>query len=138
MDYVAVMTGRHYAQTMRLPGHSRSETRSNSLATQLTYVIGFVADMPAATTFFRDTLGVTLHFQSPGWTEFETGVTTLVLNPETAHSPAGSFRVEDIAAFQHEMTAKGYVFAQAPCLQHGAVIARFRDRAEIGVSSVPK
>jgi predicted enzyme related to lactoylglutathione lyase len=113
------------------------------MATQLTYVIKFVADMPAA-TFFRDTLGLTLRFQSPGWTEFKTGATTLALHPETPQSPAGScqigFRVDDVAAFHHEMTAKGYVFTQAPRVEHGAVIARFRDHdgAEISVSSVPK
>jgi len=66
------------------PGAKRGATL---MATQLTDVIRFVADMPTATTFFRDTLGLTLHFQSPGWTEFETGVTTLALNPETAQSP---------------------------------------------------
>jgi hypothetical protein len=49
------------------------------MTTQLTYVIRFVADMPAATAFFHDALGVTLRFQSPGWTEFETGTTTLAL-----------------------------------------------------------
>jgi catechol 2,3-dioxygenase-like lactoylglutathione lyase family enzyme len=114
------------------------------MAMQLTYVIRFVADMPAATAFFRDTLGLTLRFQSPGWTEFETGATTLALHPAIAQSPAGScqigFKVDDVVAFHHEMAAKGYVFTQSPRVEHGVVIARFLDRdgAEISVSSLPR
>lgn len=48
------------------------------------YVIRFVADMTSATRFFRDDLGLTLRFESPDWTEFDTGSTTLALHPATA------------------------------------------------------
>jgi catechol 2,3-dioxygenase-like lactoylglutathione lyase family enzyme len=46
---------------------------------RLAYVITFVADMDAAVAFYRDTLGFKLRFQSPGWSEFDTGSTTLAL-----------------------------------------------------------
>ena len=46
--------------------------------TQFKYVIKFVADINNAVKFYRDTLGLQLKFESPGWSEFVTGETTLV------------------------------------------------------------
>ncbi len=43
---------------------------------RLTYAIKFVADMDKAIAFYRDTLGFRLAFQSPYWSEFETGETS--------------------------------------------------------------
>ena len=34
---------------------------------KLTYVIKFVADMNRAVKFYRDVLGLSLKFESPGW-----------------------------------------------------------------------
>jgi len=51
--------------------------------TQLRYVIKFVADMDKAVKFHRDVLGLKVKFESPGWSEFATGETTLALHPET-------------------------------------------------------
>src|SRR6516162_4791386 len=48
---------------------------------QLKYVIKFVADMDNAVKFYQDTLGLPLRFQSPGWSEFVTGETSLALHP---------------------------------------------------------
>jgi len=45
------------------------------MATLLTYVIKFVADMDKAVRFHVDQLGLTLRFQSPEWSEFDTGAT---------------------------------------------------------------
>ena len=45
--------------------------------TQFRYVIKFVTDMNKAVRFYRDTLGLQLRFESPGWSEFATGETTL-------------------------------------------------------------
>jgi lactoylglutathione lyase len=45
--------------------------------TQLRYAIKFVADMDKAVKFYRDVLGLTLKFESSGWSEFVTGETTL-------------------------------------------------------------
>lgn len=108
--------------------------------TTLAYVIRFVADMSAATKAFRDDFGLALRFESPHWTEFNTGETVLALHPATPQSPPGTcqigLRVPDVDAFHREMLAEGYVFTRAPQLEHRIKIARSRDRegAEISVS----
>ena len=56
---------------------------------RLTYVMKFVADMEKAVAFYRDTLGLPLKFQSPGWSEFATGEVTLALHPARDGKPAG-------------------------------------------------
>ena len=58
--------------------------------TQLKYAIKFVADMDKAVKFYRDVVGLTLKFESPGWSEFVTGETTLALHPASDKNPAGS------------------------------------------------
>ena len=55
--------------------------------TQLSYIICFVDDFDQAIGFYRDTLGFPLRFQSPDWTEFSTGQTTLALHPALAYPP---------------------------------------------------
>jgi lactoylglutathione lyase len=44
------------------------------------YVMVNVSDMGRSVAFYRDTLGLRLRFESPGWSEFETGATTLALH----------------------------------------------------------
>ena len=98
---------------------------------QLTYVIKFVADMDRAVRFYRDTLGLPLKFQSPEWSEFATGATTLALHPASAKNPAGSvqlgFHVPDLEAFYAEMTAQGQSYAEPPTVEGSSTVARFRD-----------
>jgi lactoylglutathione lyase len=48
------------------------------------YIMVFVSDMKRSVAFYRDTLGLQLKFESPGWSEFETGSTTLALHPARA------------------------------------------------------
>lgn len=110
------------------------------MPTAMPYVIRFVADMTAATKFFRDELGLPMRFQSPDWTEFDTGGTTLALHAATPQTPAGACQiglsVADLDAFHAKMSAAGYEFTRPPQMEHGTKIARFRDRegAEISVS----
>ena len=70
---------------------------------QLRYVIKFVYDMDKAVRFYRDALGLKLKFESPGWSEFSTGETTLALHPASDKNPAGKielgFSVADVEAF---------------------------------------
>jgi catechol 2,3-dioxygenase-like lactoylglutathione lyase family enzyme len=47
--------------------------------TRLRYAIKFVADMEKAVKFYHDVLGLEGKFESPGWSEFVTGDTTLEL-----------------------------------------------------------
>ena len=41
---------------------------------KLAYVIKFVRDMNKAVEFYRDVVGLTLRFESPGWTESRRGI----------------------------------------------------------------
>src|ERR1700745_3873211 len=96
------------------------------------YVIEFVADMARAVAFYRDTLGLPLKFQSPGWSEFATGETTLGLHPASEKNPAGKlemgFNVFDLNQFHAEMTSKGVQFSMAPAKQDfGGMLAQFVD-----------
>jgi catechol 2,3-dioxygenase-like lactoylglutathione lyase family enzyme len=82
---------------------------------KLNYIIEFVADMDRAVRFYRDALGLSLKFQSPGWSEFSTGETSLSLHPPSEKNPAGSielgFNVTDLEKFHQQMTAKGVQFS---------------------------
>lgn len=108
---------------------------------RLSYVIAFVSDMPAAVAFYRDVLGLPLHFESPGWSEFETGTTRLGLHPASAQHPHGTLQlglaVDDMQRFATEMKAKGYRFTREPTVEHGTVLAAFVDRTgtEFSVSA---
>src|SRR6476661_6369458 len=108
---------------------------------RLNYAIKFVSDMESAIRFYRDTLGLTLRFESPFWSEFETGETILALHPASDENLAGSVQlglsVDDIDRFYDSGRAEGLVFTSAPTDMHGSRIARFRDvdGAEISVSS---
>lgn len=57
------------------------------MAAKLSYIIEFVADMDRAVKFYRDVIGLPLKFQSPGWSEFATGETTLGLQPASENKP---------------------------------------------------
>jgi lactoylglutathione lyase len=99
---------------------------------KLNYVIKFVADMDRAVKFYRDVLGLPLKFQSPGWSEFETGETALGLHPASLNNPAGTvelgFKVASLEKFHEEMTAKGVQFTMPPTKQDfGGVLAQFVD-----------
>ena len=82
---------------------------------QIDYTMIVVSDMQRSVEFYRDKLGIPLKFQSPEWTEFATGATTLALHGGGVPSqgpPAGDpskvagacsigFNVDDVdAAFQ--------------------------------------
>ena len=100
--------------------------------TQLRYVIKLVADMNKAVQFYRDVLGLRVKFESPGWSEFVTGETTLALHPASSQNPAGKvevgFTVADVEAFYRDMRAKGVLFTMPPKKQDfGGVLAQFVD-----------
>src|SRR5689334_11025804 len=97
----------------------------------LNYAIKFVTDMDKAVAFHRDTLRLSVRFESPFWTEFETGGTTLALHPASADNPAGTvqlgFGVSDLAGFYARRDELGIHFTQPPTEMHGSHIARFLD-----------
>ena len=110
---------------------------------RLTFVIKFVADMDNAVAFYRDTLGLTLKFQSPFWSEFVTGETTLALHPASDKNPAGGcelgFTTPDIDGFYQVKSAAGVVFTRPPFDEHGNRLANFLDSegAQVSLSGRP-
>ena len=98
---------------------------------RLRYIIQFVAELDKAVKFHRDVLGLALKFESPGWSEFATGETTLALHPASDKNPAGKvelgFTVPDVEAFYRDMTAKGVLFSMPPKKQDFGVLAQFVD-----------
>ena len=116
---------------------------------QLDYVIAYVSDMQRSVAFYRDTLGLTLKFTSPGWTEFVTGTTTIALHVvgdggEKATTPpslppAGQaqigFMVDDLEATYEALKAKDVFFSLPPKTQNsGARLAVFHDPDGLGIT----
>ncbi len=106
------------------------------MTVKLGYAIHFVADMDRAVAFYRDTLGLTLKFASPGWTEFATGETTLALHPASAQNPAGSTHlgfvstgVESRAPGARRKGRGVHAGADAGARRDARRVRRFRGRA---------
>jgi predicted enzyme related to lactoylglutathione lyase len=101
------------------------------MTVKLGYTIHFVADMDRAVSFYRDTLGLTLKFASPAWTEFATGETTLALHPASSQNPAGStqlgFVSAEIEKLHRDLAGKGVAFTREPTPEHGIQLAEFVD-----------
>ena len=97
----------------------------------LVYAIKYVSNMAAAVRFHREQLGLKLRFESPHWSEFDTGSTTLALHPASPERPAGScelgFRAADIDAFFAQKSGKGIDFISPPAVLHGQKLAKFKD-----------
>jgi lactoylglutathione lyase len=87
-----------------------------------------VSNMDRSLEFYRDKLGIPLKFQSPEWTEFDTGATTLALHgggvPDD-RPPSGDpskragacsigFNVENVDKTYEELQAKGIRFVMPP------------------------
>lgn len=100
---------------------------------QLDYTMIVVSDMQQSVEFYRDKLGIPLKFQSPDWTEFATGTTTLALHgggiPST-QPPAGDpskiagacsigFNVDDVDKTYEELKGKGIRFVMPPMQREG-------------------
>ncbi|HLY04227.1 MAG TPA: VOC family protein [Rhizomicrobium sp.] len=98
---------------------------------RLAYVMKFVTDMERAVRFHRDTLGLPLKFQSPGWSEFSTGDVTLALHPAREGKPAGSielgFQIRGLEALHARGEASGLTFSGPLRREHGVLLAPFLD-----------
>ena len=100
---------------------------------QIDYTMIIVSDMKRSVAFYRDTLGIPLKFESPEWTEFATGATTLALHgggvareyqdtgdqSKTAGSCSIGFNVDDVARTYEEMKSKGMTFVMPPTQREG-------------------
>jgi lactoylglutathione lyase len=91
-----------------------------------------VSDMTRSIRFYRDTLGLTLKFESPEWSEFQTGTTTLALHgggkPRsegmhelgegmTAGTCSVGFNADNLDSVYEELKLKGVVFVMPPTLR---------------------
>lgn len=99
---------------------------------KLKYIIEFVGDMDRAIRFYRDVVGLTLKFESPEWSEFATGETSLALHSASQKNPAGTydigFTVKELGQFYEHMQAKGVKFSMPPTKQDfGGTLAQFLD-----------
>jgi lactoylglutathione lyase len=95
------------------------------------YIMVNVLDMSRSVAFYRDILGLSLKFESPGWSEFQTGATTLALHQIRTRSGGESqapaepvagtcsigFSVDDLDATHRELAARGAPFVLAPTEQ---------------------
>jgi len=95
---------------------------------QIDYTMIVVSNMDRSVEFYRDKLGIPLKFQSPEWTEFATGATTLALHGGGVPAqgpPSGDpskragacsigFNVENVDETYEELQAKGIRFVMPP------------------------
>ncbi len=100
---------------------------------QVDYTMIIVSDMDRSVEFYRDKLGIPLKFQSPDWTEFQTGATTLALHGggiRQQQPPSGDpskqagtcsigFNVEDVDKTFAELQARGIIFVMPPTQREG-------------------
>lgn len=100
---------------------------------QIDYTMVVVSEMQRSVEFYRDKLGIPLKFQSPDWTEFQTGATTLALHgggvigtappagdpTKQAGSCSIGFNVEDVDKTYEELKAKGIHFVMPPTQREG-------------------
>jgi lactoylglutathione lyase len=100
---------------------------------QLDYTMIIVSDMQRSVEFYRDKLGLPLKFQSPDWTEFATGTTTLALHGggvRNEQPPAGDpsktagacsigFNVDVVDKTYEELKTRGIRFVMPPTQREG-------------------
>lgn len=99
----------------------------------LDYTMIIVSDMSRSVKFYRDQLGLTLKFESPDWSEFATGTTTLALHgggvkrdsppsgdpTKTAGMCSIGFNVTDVDKTYAELKARGVPFVMPPMRREG-------------------
>ena len=112
-----------------LPAVGFSFVRRHIVFSKVDYVMVNVSDMSRSVAFYRDVLGLGLKFESPGWSEFDTGGTTLALHGATraAGGEGGSqrggpvagtcslgFSVTDLNRTYAELRERGAQFVMPP------------------------
>jgi lactoylglutathione lyase len=98
---------------------------------QIDYTMVIVSDMDKSIEFYRDKLGIPLKFQSPEWTEFLTGTTTLALHgggvkkeatgdqSKIAGTCSIGFNTDDLDKTYAELQEKGVRFVMPPMQREG-------------------
>ena len=113
---------------------------------RVNYAIVFVSDMRRSISFYRDTIGLPLRFESPHWTEFETEGATLVLHladtssstftgeGERAGSCRPGLRVPSLVEFHQQMIERNVRCLQAPTDVFGSRVAQYEDPDGLTIS----
>lgn len=93
------------------------------------YIMTMVENMGRSIEFYRDVLGLPVKFSSDGWTEFDTGGTTLALHAggkpnknastqephkDTAGTCSIGFNVDDVQETYDYLRSKGVKFTLPP------------------------
>ena len=107
---------------------------------EVQYIMVTVSDMKQSIEFYRDKLGLPLKFESPGWTEFQTGASTLALHGGGKPQPVASmadretpyagtcsigFSTADLDKTYEELKTRGINFVMPPTRrdQEGIMLA---------------
>jgi catechol 2,3-dioxygenase-like lactoylglutathione lyase family enzyme len=112
------------------------------------YMVVMVSNMKASIEFYRDKLGLPLKFESPDWTEFATGASTLALHSggKSVAAESGTdkaagrctlgFNVSDIHKTYEDLKSKGVNFAMLPTRQEheGIILASALDPDGLAIS----
>lgn len=111
------------------------------------YIVVYVSDMQRSTIFYRDVLGLTLKFSTPGWTEFDLGTIKLALHrssggmlaEQPGRPPAGVahlvFIVDNLQARYEELKAQDVRFSLPPEKQvTGNTLAVMHDPDGFGIT----
>jgi lactoylglutathione lyase len=115
---------------------------------RVNYVIVFVSDMEQSVGFYRDTLGLPLRFESPGWTDFATDGATLALHrSEGPATPRNSFahlegagqcrpglQVPNLDEFHRKTLHHNVPCLQEPKSVFGARLAQYADPDGLTIS----
>lgn len=107
---------------------------------RLSYSIVFTSDMKRGIAFYRDMFDLKLRFESPDWSEFETGEVTLALHhaapgvtasASAGPTPAGQcqvgFSVDDLDGFHEKMVRRGVPCLRPPSEETGVRLAMYAD-----------
>jgi len=113
---------------------------------RVNYAIVFVSDMRRSVSFYRDTIGLPLKFESPHWTEFASDGATLALHlaesgppPSADDEPrAGSCRpglsVPSLGDFHQRMVERNVRCLQEPKDVFGSRVAQYTDPDGLTIS----
>ena len=95
------------------------------------YIMITISDMARSIEFYRDKLGLSLKFDSPEWTEFLTGTTTLALHgggvghgerlrgKQKAGTCTVGFNVTNLDETYAELKSRGISFVMEPQAREG-------------------
>jgi predicted enzyme related to lactoylglutathione lyase len=94
----------------------------------------YVQEMPRSVAFYRDTLGLPLRMESPGWTEFDLGHGVVMglhrsMNEGKQPTPGWipSFTVDDVRAAKERVVSSGARLTQDFHDIPGGVVIEFTD-----------